>query len=124
MSPRLSLVSADLIPLLAMASACGEPSREDYRDDMVAARCDRLMQCGDDTYDSYEDCEIDVRAFFNDLWPSDQCSDGRISEAKFEFCRDLVATSRCDPNFFQQVGDVAEFNQECSADAVCIDPAD
>ena len=106
-------------------TGCPEPSREFQRDRAVFAYCVRLDECGrfggedDDLYTDYDDCEVDQRNNFNDIWPADECSDGRMNESKVDVCVGELEAAPCDANFL----DVLEFLGDCGADEVCVDPA-
>ena len=122
-SQRLALAAG-----LAMSlSACLEPSREDQRDAAAGAYCERLDACGDigagERYASADDCAVAQRDLFNDLWPADKCSDGRINEERYDACVDKLRGVECNMNIFDVV-DLAKFAADCNAGEVCIDPAD
>ncbi len=111
--------------LCAMAVAmtgCIEPSRESRRDTAADSRCGRLDECGrigsGETYSSFDDCVIDQRDRFNDLWPSDECSEGRMNEEIYEECLQDLRTSSCNENLFDLIG----FGIECGPGNVCVDP--
>jgi hypothetical protein len=110
-----------LMAAVAM-TGCLEPSREAQRDTAANTRCSRLEECGEigsgERYTDFDDCVVEVRASFNDLWPADECADGRINEELFDGCLQDLRTSDCNENFFDQL----EFLGDCNADAICTDP--
>lgn len=112
------LLSGSLMFLLMNQVACLEPSREDYRDDLAQASCERQEACGN--IDDIDDCIVEKRADFNDLWPADKCGNGRMNEARAEDCIKRAESFSCSGNF---IDDLAFLN-ECKASKVCIDPAD
>lgn len=106
-----------LLPGFALLiSSCLEPSRESYRDMAAEEVCDEAERCGNLGNLSYEDCIIDERARFNDLWPESECSDGRINEVRYEQCLNRSRTAVCDGNVF----DLLSAASECQASQVCI----
>ena len=115
------LLSSSLMFLIFSQLGCLEPSREDYRDDLAQASCERLEACGNipGSYDSFDDCIVEKRADFNDLWPASKCDNGRINEARAEDCIKRAESYSCNSNFLDDLA----FVNECRADKVCIDPA-
>lgn len=103
-------------------SACLEPSRESQRDTAADAYCGRLEQCGDigpgERFSSFDDCVIDQRDSFNDLWPASECSDGRMNEDRYDICLAKIRSADCNANFF----DALDFTLDCNANEVCTDP--
>jgi len=126
MNRNLVKRSALTISLGLCLTGCTEPSRESQRDTAADTYCERLEACGDvgagQRYASMDDCAIAQRDFFNDLWPADKCSDGRINEERFDSCVADLEVAECSMNIFD-VLDVAEFLAKCRAQEVCIDPA-
>lgn len=116
-----SLLSSALIFITLSQVACLEASREDYRDDLAQASCERLEACSKipGSYDSFDDCVVEKRADFNDLWPESECGNGRINEVRAEDCIKRAETYSCNSNFFDDLA----FVNECRAEKVCIDPA-
>ncbi|RAL20434.1 hypothetical protein DL240_16650 [Lujinxingia litoralis] len=112
----------NLFVVLAVALsqfACGEPTREDYRDEAAETFCDRSDDCGNvgegRTYSSYSDCLVEKKADFNDVWPADQCSGDRIIESQFDRCLDRIKVSACDGSWLDQLSTL----NECRAGNVC-----
>lgn len=116
MKRSLSVVLALLFLSTAFLSACGEPSREEYRDMAAEEVCDEAERCNSLGSTSYGDCIIEQRARFNDFWPSSQCSDGRISEERYNRCMNRARTAACDGNFFDQLSAASD----CRASQVCV----
>ncbi len=120
MKNKVSLGLALVISV--MVTGCPEPSRESQRDTAADTRCGRLEECGKigsgETYSDFDDCVVSVRSDFNELWPAEECSDGRINEELFEGCLQDLRTGDCNENFFDQLG----FIGDCNANAICTDP--
>lgn len=106
---------------LLLGVAC-EPTREELRDDLAAATCQRAEDCGKipGSFDSYDDCIVDKRADYNDLWPESECSNGRINEDLARSCIARRENYSCNSSFLDDLA----FINECNADKVCIDPID
>lgn len=109
---------------LGSLGCAGEPTREEYRDDIAEAVCDRDATCGrigpGQVYSTMGDCIIDRAKTFNDLWPSNRCDEGRINPDRYQICYLRARSYSCDnPN-----GEVLWFAINCNADRVCIDPRD
>lgn len=111
-----------LLVVALTTAGCIEPSRESRRDSAADARCGRLNECGrigsGETYATFDDCVVEERSTFNDLWPSDECSEGRMNEELYEECLQELRTGSCNENFF----DLLSFVGECNAGQVCVDP--
>lgn len=101
------------------ATSC-KTSRADYRDDIAGAVCSQMQQCGkfgpDAQFADYDDCMTEVRGTYNDLWPADECSDGRIDPERFEQCKSRAVAKACDENIL----DALSFRLECGAGDVCV----
>jgi len=112
---KSSLAIALALPLLG----CGEPTREDYRDEAAETYCDRTDACGNvgdgQTYDSYSDCIIEQTDRFNSAWPASECDNGRINEAQFDRCLDRINVAACDGSWLDQLSALSE----CRAGNVC-----
>lgn len=112
---KSSLMLALALPLFG----CGEPTREDYRDEAAETYCDRTEDCGDigegRDYETYSDCVIDQKDRFNEAWPADECGNGRINESQFDRCLDRLEIAACDGNWLDQLSAL----DECRAGNVC-----
>ncbi|TXD44566.1 hypothetical protein FRC96_00345 [Lujinxingia vulgaris] len=112
---KSSLMLALALPLFG----CGEPTREDYRDEAAETYCDRADECGNigdgQDYETVSDCVIDQTDLFNEAWPADECGNGRINETQFDSCVDRLEVVACDGNFFDQLSAL----DECRAGNVC-----
>lgn len=116
-----SLAIIVLLAIGSFLSACSEPTREDYRDLAAEEVCDEADRCDNLGEDSYDDCIIENRDRFNDLWPASECDDGRIDEDSFESCMNRARTAACEENIL----DMGLAWNECRASNVCSDePAD
>jgi hypothetical protein len=108
-----------------MGPGCaGEPSREEYRDEITEAVCDRYDECGrigsGRDYNSMDDCRVDMRNTFNDLWPSSECDQGRINPDRYDICYSRAKSLSCN----NMLGETLWFGLNCNANQVCIDPAE
>ena len=118
---RPPVALAALLGAMTLSSlACFAPSREDYRDDLAMAHCERLDACGklNSTHGSLDDCLVKKRSDYNDLWPADKCSDGRINPDSAQACIARQSSRSCNANFLDDLA----FLQECSANKVCTEP--
>lgn len=93
---------------------------------LIAGRsCDRFEECGEvgaqdgAKYASRDECENDMEGQFRDLWPADECSDGRIEATKYNACVSRAETYSCDMGIFEFI----TYYDECNASDVCTDPA-
>lgn len=113
------LVAALLLTLCL--PACGPASREDWRNEAARASCNRQDDCGNigpgKDFRDYDDCEVNQRNRFNQLWPADACSGDRINEARAEACISRIENASCNSGLF----DGLAFASECNAGKVCID---
>lgn len=115
---RSGLISLLILFFAAsLLSACGEPTRDQYRDMAAEELCAEADRCGNLGERTYNDCLVEERARFSDLWPSSECSDGRINADRYERCINRVKVAACDGNFF----DGLSAWSECRASQVCID---
>lgn len=109
-----------VVALLAVALAGCKTSRADYRDDIAESVCQEMQQCNafgkDAHFADYDDCVTEVRNTYNDLWPADECSNGRIDDAKFKQCKQRAVSQACDGNIL----DMVSFRLECGAGDVCV----
>lgn len=123
---RISSTPLQLWPialLVPMAVACGEPTREEARDDIAQVRCERFEECGDigsgETFSSLDDCVVNQKQDFNDRWPSDRCAEGHLNEELYENCLKRASTIACDGS--ARATDQQAFDRECSARKLCTD---
>ena len=120
--PALLLIAA--LSLL-VTSACGPNTREEWRDDITRTTCERYEDCGrigsgdDKFYNSFDDCIVKQRDAYNDLWPSDRCSDESIDEKKAEECIDRAKVRSCSTSTIERGFEDAGFFSQCSASKVC-----
>ena len=81
------------------------------------ATCDRYNSCGDigpgKTYTSSDDCQTQVRAFWNDQWDVADC-DGHINGDQLTICTDAVSSTDC--NAFDAAVTVYD---KCAKSDVC-----
>lgn len=122
---RLCSLAAML--LIAPAwSGCGEPSREEARDDIAQVRCDRFEECdqigAEKRFSSTDDCIRDQTSEFDTRWPVERCSSGHLNEARYEDCLRRASTLACDGAI--AIADQQAFDMECSARRICVDPDD
>lgn len=99
-----------------------EPSLETRIDRIASTACDRFEECGDigsgKDYENREACMDDMRQDFRDLWPADECSDGRVNAEAYDICDKKAETYSCDMGLFEFIS----YYQSCSASDVCTDP--
>ncbi|TXD36141.1 hypothetical protein FRC98_13545 [Lujinxingia vulgaris] len=112
---KSSLMLALALPLFG----CGEPTREDYRDEAAETYCDRVDECGNigdgGEYESVSDCIIDQKDRFNEVWPASECDNGRINETQFDRCLDRINVAACDGSWLDTFSAI----NECRAGNVC-----
>ncbi len=99
-------------------------TRADYRDNIADAVCSQMKKCGaiggaNAQFADTDDCVTQVRSTYNDLWPADQCSDGRIDAKRFDECKRRAVAKACGGNIL----DTISFRLECGADEVCVAPS-
>ena len=119
-SVTLGPVRSLLLVLLAAGALGCDRSREDYRDDLAQAWCDRDEVCGNlGSYSggTYESCEIRRRDDANNLWSAERCSDGRVNGSAADRCIERAATRSC--SGVGGIGDFIDFLGACSASDVC-----
>lgn len=99
----------------------------DTRIELIAQKaCARFDECGNigegdgNTYQTMSECRSEMESDFYELWPSDECSDGRVNSDKYDDCVARSESYSCDDNIF----DFISYYSECSANDVCTDPAD
>lgn len=109
----------------AVDNTVAEPSL-DTRVQLIATEaCERFEECGNigegdgNAYETMEECRTEMEGDFYDLWPQDECSDGRVDATKYDSCLMRAETYSCDDNIF----DFIAYYSECNADDVCTDPA-
>ena len=82
------------------------------------ATCDRYNSCGDigsgKTYTDSDDCQTQVKAFWNGQWPVADC-DGHIDGNNLTICTDAVSSTDCS-NFADQLNTVYD---KCAKSDVC-----
>jgi hypothetical protein len=111
-----------LVTLLFLTGLWGcQTTRADYRDDIAESVCDQMQQCnafgGEDAeFADYDDCMTEVKATYNDMWPADECGNGRIDPTKFNQCKSRAVSKACDENIL----DALSFRLECGAGDVCV----
>ncbi|QDG49925.1 hypothetical protein FIV42_03965 [Persicimonas caeni] len=116
---RSLLITLGATLLVVSLSAC-ETTRADYRDDIAQSVCQQMRECDafgkDAEFADYDDCVTELESTYNDLWPADECSNGRIDKAKFDQCKQRAVSQACDENIL----DMVSFRLQCSADDVCV----
>lgn len=99
-----------------------EPSRERRVEGIAKQLCNRLDSCGeigeDYSYKTKDECRSELESDFYDLWPADECSDGRIDSVAYGACYDRAENYPCDSNIF----DLFSYLSSCGEDDVCTDP--
>ena len=107
---------ASLSVLLAACS--GTWSQAAARDAATEKSCDFYTRCGEvqsgKKYPTRDDCEIDVRAYWNNAWPAAEC-DNKIRNEDMDVCLKAIEITECgnSMDFFNTV-----FNK-CSRSSVC-----
>ncbi|HEX4406318.1 MAG TPA: DUF6184 family natural product biosynthesis lipoprotein [Polyangia bacterium] len=86
-----------LIALLA--GACSSTSSQaDARDRATTQSCSWYQMCGQigagKTYDTLDSCTIQVRAKWDNAWPSASC-DGKINESQLQICLAAIYATDC-----------------------------
>ena len=89
-----------LILSLVLLAGCLEPSREDYRDDAAHSFCDKARKCDNlgagQIPDSHSDCVVEMKAEFNQRWPADDCSAGRVDHDDYRQCMSRMLDYACE----------------------------
>lgn len=122
-SERIKLASILMITaLFASLTACAEPTREEYRDDMTHHACNNYYgRCGrigaGKTYATLDECIVKLKPTIDNMWPADKCDDGRIDESQFNACMDRVSNASC-----TSLWDWLSFGEQCGAANVCTAP--
>lgn len=112
--------------------ACGETVDDTVLEASLETRiaaitdtaCDRFEECGligpedDDRYATEEECESDIKSDFQELWPTEECDDGRVEASKYEECEERAENYACDQNVFEFIS----YYDSCKASEVCTDP--
>ncbi len=90
--------------------------------DVLGRPIDEAGEIGeeDSQYDNYDDCHSDAESFMRDLWPADECDQGRIAGDTFLDCDDRARLIACDGS----IAEVYTAWDECNASEVCTDPAE
>jgi hypothetical protein len=92
-----------MITILAVTLAvvgCGgvSSSQEVARDKATKASCDWYASCSEigagKTYPTRADCDVNVRAGWNNAWPSAEC-DGKIDQAQLDVCLTSISITEC-----------------------------
>jgi hypothetical protein len=115
MRQSLALALIAILGALTFLAACGEPTREEYRDMAAEEVCDEAERCDNLGDESYDDCIIENESRFNDLWPASDCDEGRIDADAFETCMNRARTAACEENIF----DLGLAWNDCRASQVC-----
>lgn len=118
MKRAFCLIVATALVVVALAGC--KQTRADYRDDIAGSVCQQMRECNafgpDADFADYDDCVTELESTYNDLWPADECSNGRIDQARFDQCKKRAVSQACDENLL----DMVSFRLECSADDVCV----
>ncbi len=107
---------------IAGGFACGgEPDRDTYRDNAAEDFCAEAERCenlGEGIIpDTRSDCEVEMRSHFNNLWPSDECDEGRINAEDYDRCMSRALDFACEGGGLTGLDAL----DRCSADNVCTD---
>ena len=94
---------AAVVTVLVLGAACGgDLGQPDARDQATKASCDWYAKCGEigsgEQFATRDDCEVEVRAGWNSLWPYEECN-GRIPPDKLELCISAIKITSCDNAF-------------------------
>ena len=122
MRERTWTVMAVVLGAVALMMGCsGEMERGEYRDLIAQEVCDEAERCNNlgpnGLHDTYDDCIVEERARFNDMWPTSQCGETRINEDAFDRCLSRALDVACDGT----LADWFSAGQRCHRDEVCID---
>lgn len=105
-----------------------DPSREERIQSIAVAACARYADAeagcpgygtsSDQPYQTQADCLRDFEDKAGDLWPANECGNGRINDAKYRTCEDRAKVVACSQSLWDAIGAL----DECKADSVCTDP--
>lgn len=116
------LTSVLAITCLLLTSACFAPSREDNRDALADAFCTlqdsescKNIGPGKD-YNTFDDCIVDRKGSYNDLWPSDKCTDDNMNQDKVDDCVTRIEIAN---NCGKGISEGLSFLSACNSDKVC-----
>src|SRR5687767_7514769 len=108
-----------MVAAAGLAASCGGPYTQAQARDMATDRsCDWYAKCGEigagKKYGDRDQCEVDVRSGWNDMWPVADC-DKRIAPEDLDLCLKAIDITQCGNSFdfFNTV-----FNK-CSKAEVC-----
>jgi hypothetical protein len=110
---RLAILFAALV-----AAGCGV-SREGARDRAVTHACDRLQDCGNigsgsgKLYSTREDCEVEQRSLWTNVWPEADCTD-QISGDALDLCLQSIDRTACGFSL-----DIFSTGNVCKKESVC-----
>lgn len=115
-------ISFFLALVVCAAAVSCKQTRADYRDDIAESVCDQMKQCGalggeDAEFADYDDCTVELKEKYNDLWPAEECGGGKINDQKFNQCKQRAVSQACEGNLL----DALSFRLECGAGDVCVD---
>ena len=103
-----------------IAVACSGPDRGEYRDMAAEDVCHEAERCGnlgpDGLHETHSDCIIEERKRFNDMWPEQQCGDGRIDADAYDRCIDRALDVACEDHW----ADWLVAAERCDANEVCV----
>jgi hypothetical protein len=111
-------VLTTVLSLALLAGCGGNLDQQEAREEAVEASCDRAERCGQigdgEEFLDRDECEVEVAAFWNGLWPKDQC-DGNIRSDDLERCVRAIEDTSCSNglDFLNTLGN------RCSRELVC-----
>ena len=113
-----ALVAAVSAGLTVVVVGCsGSVAQTTARDQATARGCSYFAKCNQigpgKTYTSEDDCDVKVRAYFNDQWPASECTN--IQSGDLDACLAAIDNTSCDNglDFFNTVVN------KCGKSAVC-----
>jgi len=93
-----SLVWLTAVVNLVGCGGSSPPGQPQARDQAANHACNYYMRCGQIgaglKYASTDDCQTQLRAYFNGAWPQDTCT--AISQTGFDNCLTAIDIAACD----------------------------
>jgi hypothetical protein len=111
--------AAAVVAILVIGTACGGNfSQADARDRATKASCDWYEQCGEiganGQFQTWDQCEVDARAFWNNAWSYEVCND-RILPEDLDSCLNAIDGTLCG-NGLDWLNTIAN---KCNRETVC-----
>jgi hypothetical protein len=112
-----------LLLAAALAPACGgvTSSQADAANRATTAACDWYQMCGQIgaglQYQDRNDCEVKVRAYWQQAWPPATC-DQKISQSALGVCLDAIHATICGNG----LDVLATLGLKCPSSSVCAGP--